>query len=74
MNGIFFIVHLKRNSLFSLPVQMYKNSYCTTPSIGAASGGRDVSKMLKFMLNTLCDGCHASYSVHGQVLFVLNVP
>ena len=31
--------------LFSLPIQMYRKRYCTTPSI---SGGGGVNKMLKF--------------------------
>ena len=34
--------------IFSLPVQMYRKSYCTTPGVGVGSGGMD--KMLKFYI------------------------
>ena len=38
---------------FSSPVQIYRKSYCKTPSIGVG-GGDGVSKML-FTLSFLCD-------------------
>ena len=48
--------------IFSLPEGMYRNSYCTTPSIsiargiGISRGGGDVIKMFYGRVLNLCDG------------------
>ena len=35
--------------IFSLPVQMYRKSYCATPGIGVDVGGISISKTLKVL-------------------------
>ena len=49
MNWYFFLGNNFALFIFSSPVQMYCNSYCTTPSIGIGGGSSiSSSKMLKF--------------------------
>ena len=60
--------------MFSLPVLMYRKSYCTTPSVGIGGGG-SMDKMLKFyvkffkvMGKLMGKVLSGDYPVHGQVL------
>ena len=42
--------------LFSLPVGMYRKSYCSNPGVGVGIGGGGMNKMLKFNVKFLCYG------------------
>ena len=41
------VQHIFELHIFSLPVRMYKKSYCTTRGVGIGGGGESVDKMLK---------------------------
>ena len=69
--------HMGAVSSWSLELylQMYRKSYCTTPSISVGrSGSIYLDKMVKFYVKVFmwwARHCQASYPVRGQVLFNL---
>ena len=48
--SILFLLFLQRKIIFSLTIQIYKKSFCTTPGVGIGGdgGGCGIGKMLSF--------------------------